>query len=47
MRNAIAIVYHLIQLLFFAIHYNFSDRQGLGRFYVGLLLFRWGWCDLA
>lgn len=44
MRNAIAIVDHLVQFFFLVIHFDCSYRQG--RLYVGLLLF-WGWCDFT
>lgn len=44
-RNAIAVVDHLIHFFFIVIHYNFSDRHG--RFYVCFLLFSLCWCDFA
>ena len=44
MRNAIAIIDHLVYLFFVVIHFDCGNRQG--GFYVSLLYF-WGWYDFT
>lgn len=44
MRNAIAIIDHLVYFFFVVIHFDCGNRQGM---LYGSLLYFWGWCDFT